>query len=247
MRMNNSTGIARSSAAVSRVGVANQQAKTLPTPPLTISTDALRVGLAHLVHEINNPLQFVYNAVSLMEMQMPATNGCRDPLTVEALERGKSAIKNLISLINALRSQLEILWQINPASEVLNLSTLIDEIIQNEAMRFEANGISFAKVTVDTFPLIQGNKNLLRVAILNLFKNASDAMPEGGELRIRIGTEERSVYLEISDSGSGIPPDLDVFQPFATSKPGGTGLGLAIVRHIVVNYQIDGININTPA
>lgn len=52
----------------------------------------------------------------------------------------------------------------------------------------------------------------------------------------RAGTRERSLWFELSDTGVEIPSDLDVFQPFATSKPGGMGLGLAITRHIVETH-----------
>jgi signal transduction histidine kinase len=62
-------------------------------------------------------------------------------------------------------------------------------------------------------------------------------MPEGGILSVRAGACERSVSFELVDTGGGIPPDLDVFQPFVTSKSGAMGLGLAITRHIVETHD----------
>jgi two-component system sensor histidine kinase ResE len=59
----------------------------------------------------------------------------------------------------------------------------------------------------------------------------------GGVLTVRAGASERLVFLEPSDTGGGIPPDLDVFQPFATSKSGAMALGLRITRNIVESHD----------
>jgi light-regulated signal transduction histidine kinase (bacteriophytochrome) len=58
----------------------------------------------------------------------------------------------------------------------------------------------------------------------------------GGDLRVAAGGDVRSVCIELADTGVGIPPDVDIFQPFVTSKPGGMGLGLVITRHIVETH-----------
>ena len=62
-------------------------------------------------------------------------------------------------------------------------------------------------------------------------------MPEGGFLSVKSGVNERSVFFELADTGGGIPPDLDVFQVFATTKSGAMGLGLTITRHIVESHD----------
>ena len=77
----------------------NEQKKTGTSPATTVSTEALRVGLAQLIHEITNPLQLIYNTAHLMELRLPAVNGCRDPLMVEMLEQGKHEIEHLTSLL----------------------------------------------------------------------------------------------------------------------------------------------------
>jgi signal transduction histidine kinase len=61
-------------------------------------------------------------------------------------------------------------------------------------------------------------------------------MPEGGVLAVSATSRESSVWIEISDTGEGTRPDVDIFQPFATSKPGGMGLGLAITRHVIETH-----------
>jgi signal transduction histidine kinase len=213
---------------------ANKPSKRLATPTMTAPTAALQVGLAHLMHEINNPLQLVNNAVSLMEILMPKATG--DPVVAKVFQELQDGVDQLSSLVVLLRSQLEGLWMISPSFESVNLSSIIEEILQSEAVRFNARGIRVAKEIAANLPPIEANEQCLKQAILNLLINAVDAMAKGGLFSVRAGAGERSVWLELSDTGAGIPPHLNVFQPFATSKPGGMGLGLAITRHIVETH-----------
>ena len=127
-------------------------------------------------------------------------------------------------------------WQIDPHLNSLKLNSLIDDILRSEAVPFTAGGIRVRPDIAANLPPIQADEKLLKQALLNLFKNAADAMPNGGVLRVAAGADVRSVCLELADTGVGIPPDVDVFQPFVTSKPGGVGLGLVITRHIVETH-----------
>jgi len=107
----------------------------------------------------------------------------------------------------------------------------------------DTSGIRIDKDTVGVLPVIQGDRQLLRHVFLNLFRNAVDAMPNGGVFTVRAGTRARLLWIELSDTGGAIPPDFDAFRPFTTTKPEGLGLGLAITRHIVeihggtISYQ----------
>jgi signal transduction histidine kinase len=108
--------------------------------------------------------------------------------------------------------------------------------------------------------MVQADRQKLRQLFLNLFTNASDAMPQGGTLTIRVGREAwasgdrmgealapphphtpAQVFIEVADTGMGIAPeDLPkVTEPFFTTKPEGkgTGLGLAICRRIVQEHN----------
>ena len=90
-------------------------------------------------------------------------------------------------------------------------------------------------------PSIVGDPERLQQLFLNLFLNAADAMPDGGELRVSLAPQgERHVEVRVADSGVGIPADaLDrVFEPFFTTKTAseGSGLGLMVARGIVGDH-----------
>ena len=229
--------------APSQPGKANGQIKSCEPSAMTVSTAALRIGLAHFIHEINNPLQQLYWTARMMDTLMAKAHGSGDPFVGKLFEQLKCGLDHLTSLVSSLEPQLKALWTINPSHDSVNLTSLIDEILRSDAVRLGTSGVRIDKDTVGELPMIQGDKQLLRHVFLNLFRNAVDAMPNGGVLTVRAGTRERSLWLEFSDTGGAIPPDLDAFQPFTTSKPEGLGLGLAITRHIVeihggtISYQ----------
>jgi signal transduction histidine kinase len=211
----------------------NEQNKTRTTRSRTVPTAPVLAGLAHFIHQINNPLQVVYGAVGLMDQEMAKSHGREDPFVDQMFQQLKGGVEQLVSMVSSLRSQVECLWLSTPYFKSVNLNSLIDDILQSEAMRCDAGGIQVRKSVAVNLPPIQANERLLKQALVNLLRNAVEAMPEGGILSVKAGACKRSVYFELADTGGGIPPGLNVFQPFATSKPGALGLGLAVTRPIV--------------
>jgi signal transduction histidine kinase len=86
-------------------------------------------------------------------------------------------------------------------------------------------------------PAILVDPEKIKQVILNLCKNAVEAMPEGGRLTVKATASEGEVMLEVTDTGEGIAHGIDVFQLFRTTKPEGTGLGLPIVQQIISDHK----------
>jgi len=86
---------------------------------------------------------------------------------------------------------------------------------------------------------LQADVGQLRQVLINLIQNASDAMPEGGQLTLATRSANSHIELVVSDTGSGIPPALlpKIFDPFVTTKSDGNGLGLAVVYSIIQSHR----------
>jgi len=90
----------------------------------------------------------------------------------------------------------------------------------------------------DGLPLCRFDAEKLQQALLNLVKNALEAMPDGGQLGIRVCHEPGWAQISVSDSGPGIGADDQqlLFEPFFTRKGAGTGLGLSITKRIIEEH-----------
>jgi two-component system NtrC family sensor kinase len=191
-----------------------------------------------VAHEINNPLGGLIISVQML---------------LEDIEKGeldlKMALEELRGIENDARRCREITRKLLDFSrrmpeerKPLNVIRVIEDaliLIQRQA---EIENIFFVKKYVDNLPPVWGNSNSLQQVIINLVKNACDAMPGGGQITIstqisNVGEQESWIRLSIADTGPGIPNDLvdRLFDPFFTTKESGkgTGLGLVVSKRIV--------------
>jgi signal transduction histidine kinase len=79
----------------------------------------------------------------------------------------------------------------------------------------------------------------IKQVVINLVRNAVEAMPAGGTVTLETGLADGQAQLVVRDDGPGLPEGVDVFQLFVTTKPKGTGLGLSIVQQIVLQHGGD--------
>lgn len=182
---------------------------------------------AGIAHELNNPLGVVimYSNLLLDELPKNAEAFSDLKLIVDQANRCKKIVGGLL---NFARKN-----QVNPAEVSLERLTkqAIDAIIIPENVQVEVDLANMSQRTaeLDADQIIQ--------ALTNLFKNAVEAMPEGGKLKVEIKHEGKNVHFHVSDTGIGIKDeDKDkIFEPFYTTKGigKGTGLGLATTYGIV--------------
>jgi len=117
-----------------------------------------------------------------------------------------------------------------------NLRQIFDEVLAPAIKHYDECGINLELEFDDDTPLVPVDREKIKRVILNLCKNAVEAMPNGGILKCKAYQKANRVILEVADTGTGIPEGLDVFQLFKTTKPVGTGLGIPIVEQIVSEH-----------
>jgi len=189
---------------------------------------------AALAHEIANPLQWMLSTVQLMQDDLASGNTNATGTWKEDLEEFHSEIGRLATMLQEFRmlARPENL-KLAPTS----VQALISKLRKIILPQLASTGIAVDYQIDADLPLIHGDADKLRQAIVNLCNNAIEATPAGGTLTVKASTQGKSLIVEITDSGTGIPKDFDIFKPFATTKKNGTGLGLMIVRQIVAAHR----------
>jgi two-component system sensor kinase FixL len=190
---------------------------------------AIVATAAKIAHEISNPLNGVYLTLQLVEQklekQLPADERVGADIT---------RVKKEIARLNQLVREFRVLsGQQKYDFRPVQLSELIDEVVALQQPVCESSGIRIARRIAPGASDISADEYRLKQALLNLVKNSMEAMPGGGELAIEVSCSDDIVTINLTDSGSGIPPGTDVFAPFFTTKKEGTGLGLIIARQII--------------
>jgi signal transduction histidine kinase len=188
-----------------------------------------------IAHELNNPLATVSLRIESLTAQTSQDDARRRELEIigHEVERMGNLVTNLLQFSH--RSQKQV--------STLNIREEIEKTIELIHYHLRQNNIQVVREFAPEVPEILADRQQLRQLFLNLFTNASDAMPKGGTLTIRVAaqTEENKILIEIADTGIGILPEIlpKVMEPFYTTKPEGkgTGLGLAICRRIVQEHQ----------
>jgi hypothetical protein len=194
---------------------------------------AMSVTAAKLIHEIGNPLNGMSLTVTLLERHLSVVK--------EKDSRVKSSIDKLLKEISRL-SQLIYDFKSFAGSEryvfkPTSLAAVAAEVVDLEGPNYALRGIQVEQAIPADLPLIMADADKIKQVVLNLCKNAVEAMPEGGTLTVRGSHSGENVILEIVDTGVGVPSTVDIFTPFTTTKTSGTGLGLMIVRQIVSMHK----------
>jgi PAS domain S-box-containing protein len=188
--------------------------------------------MAMFAHEIANPLNAISTSLAVVEMELDG-HADVDTRVRRTLESSTQEILRLGSLLNEFRTMARPqAAKMKPA----NLAHLIKDVLVPQIAVCQKAGITIKRDFGDLKPILV-DENKMKQVILNLCKNAIEAMPNGGTLTVRAYQAEESAVIEISDTGVGIPEGVDVFQLFKTTKANGTGLGLPVVRQIVRAHQ----------
>ena len=186
---------------------------------------------AVLAHEIANPLNGISTTVQVMQRYLSrGGESAQDDFLATNLVDLKAEIDRLAALLSDFRSLAHAPQLHLTPVDVRTLVTEAEKILGSGS---EQLGIQTAHEFPAEMPLLTADPERLKQIFLNLFKNAIEAMPSGGKLTVAAFPQDKNLVIKISDTGSGLPDGVDIFQPFVTTKPTGTGLGLAIVRELL--------------
>jgi signal transduction histidine kinase len=180
-----------------------------------------------VAHEVKNPLAGVSGALHVFAGRLPA--GSPDRAIVQEMQ---ARLGGLDATIDEL---LLFARPVRVRSALAPLRPILDAAIA--AARSHADGDrAEVEVEVDSdLPELRVDADLVRHALRNLLVNAAQASPAGGRVRVEVASGPRRAHVYVSDSGPGVPVELQgrIFQPFFTRKSRGTGLGLTVARRIV--------------
>lgn len=198
---------------------------------------------ASLAHEIKNPLAGIDGAVQVLADELPDADS-RKEIMREILGQVRRLDKTVRDLLAYARPGC-------PDVAPCDLHQVLDRTLLLLAGDPEAKQVRVARSYGADLPLLTADGRQLGQVFLNLILNAIQAMPDGGQVRIRTEcrrTEGKSaarsfpgsaeVLVEVADTGPGIPAHLreEIFKPFVTTKHRGTGLGLSVSRRIVEEH-----------
>ena len=194
---------------------------------------------ASISHEVRNPLTVSRGFLQLIEsdLENKQTKEYME-LAINELDRATEIINDYLTFAKPFPEDIE---EIDLASEIAYsvgvitpLATLKDVTITTK---------------IDISPImIQSEKRKFQQCLMNIFKNAIEAMPEGGKLTVEVEREHSKLTVSISDTGIGMTKDQlsRMGQPFFTTKEKGTGLGMMVSHSIVQAMNGEIIYVSTP-
>jgi PAS domain S-box-containing protein len=187
---------------------------------------------AYVAHEIRNPLTGIRTTVQFVGSKLKPRDPRREDLqdVITELDRIEQIITGLLMFARppAARPQSTDLHQV------------LDKTLDMIELQLVDSSVKLSKSYTDDLPLVYADPDLTQQVFLNLCLNATQAMPEGGELRVATGvrryrTRRSMIDVSFSDTGVGIQKEAmdKIFDPFFTTRSTGTGLGLPISVQIV--------------
>ncbi|MFZ5448815.1 MAG: two-component system sensor histidine kinase NtrB [Thermodesulfobacteriota bacterium] len=183
--------------------------------------------VTHIAHEIKNPLQVIGG----FARQLLKTPNLDDKAT-----RKLSIIAEEVSHLEEMVAEMRDFVRRPPAQKRLGqIEAVLREALNLFHDTFEEHRVTVRQVEETSLPQVIFDPRQMRQVFINLFKNALEAMPQGGEITISSRVWENNIEISIADTGEGMPPEVagNIFQPYFTTKEKGTGLGLAICQSII--------------
>ncbi|OIN99450.1 MAG: hypothetical protein AUJ49_11145 [Desulfovibrionaceae bacterium CG1_02_65_16] len=177
----------------------------------------------YIAHEIRNPL-FAIGGFANQLLRTISEPAAREKIEI-IIEESKR-------LDGILKSILTFARPVEPGRGVTDLNDIVRDTMELMGLACENQGIVPTLKLAEDLPQVKAGPELIKQCLINLVKNAVEAMPEGGRLAVRTAMGHTHVLLEVEDTGHGIPPEIrdKIFSPFFSTKGRGSGLGLSMTK-----------------
>lgn len=201
-------------------------------------TSRFEMQARRVVHEAGNPLAIIKNYLKIVAQKIPGEANVLQEFGI---------LREEIDRVSTLLQRLNSLNDTTPAPGTVDINGIIEGMFAlYGASLFLSCGITVEKRLEPSLPPVTGDQDSIKQILLNIWKNAAEAMSAGGRVAISTKgpvTKDGRPFIEIllSDSGPGLPPDVKqrLFQPLEQGRrPGHSGIGLSIVANLV--ERLDG-------
>lgn len=185
-----------------------------------------------LAHEIKNPLSTIRMNMELLHEDFEVST---DPEARRALKRIETVNRQCEHLESLLNDFLRFTRLSTLELKAGSLNTQIAQVLEFFETQAKKQDVEIKRYLDPALPSINLDSQTLQAALVNLVKNALEAMPNGGQLVARTRETRTGVALDLIDTGCGMEANalLNMFKEFYTSKDGGTGLGLPTAKKII--------------
>ena len=193
---------------------------------------ALQLLAAGVAHEIGNPLNSLTIHLQLLERRLRKLPAEQQSTLLHPLEVAQEEIKRLDTIVT------QFLRAIRPAPlqrARQDLNSLVRDAAEFLGPELKSRNILLELDLASGLPVLEVDQDQLKQAFYNIVKNSSEAMKQGGLLKIRTGSDSEWVNINFADTGGGMTQEAmaRIFEPYFTTKQSGSGLGLMITQRIV--------------
>ena len=193
--------------------------------------------LATVSHELRSPLNAIANNAHLLGMEIGGPLTADQRATIERILRGHDHLLGMINQLLDLKQAA--IGRLSLEISTVPLDRALDSAIGMMELEFQRAGLSFTHNAV-SHAMVLGDIKRIEQIIINLLANATKFTPAGGSVTLTTRVDDAAVYVDVKDTGIGIPPELveSVFQPFVQVRDRrrnsvvGSGLGLPISREL---------------
>ncbi|MDR2826035.1 MAG: PAS domain-containing sensor histidine kinase [Deltaproteobacteria bacterium] len=181
----------------------------------------------YIAHEIRNPL-FAIGGFANALMRTPSLNDA-------AREKAKVILEESQRLDGILKSIINFARPTTPDITDMDIADMLHKTIEIITLDDAEHSINTVENIAPGLPRARGNAEMLKQGIINIIKNAQEAMPQGGSIDISASQNRHMIEIRIQDTGPGIPKaeQSKIFSPFYSTKGKGAGLGLAMTKKYI--------------